>query len=136
MRVPQLLQLPPDRHPAYISPGCGQLFYGCIPLGGHKGLELLEIRNLMRMPSLVASFCLHLARGFFPRHPCGNRIAMYPKRLARFFHLQALLNCGYHAYPSIITVGPWHSFPPLSISRSQLYRNKTFVGRAIISQST
>ena len=47
----------------------------------------------MRMATLIAGFGLHIARGFFAGHPGGNRIAMHPKGLARFFHAQAFLDC-------------------------------------------
>jgi hypothetical protein len=99
MRVAQLLQLSPERHPAAASPGGSPLFYGRVPLVGNPGLGLLESRNLMRMPRWVAGLSSHLARGAFPRHPCETRIAMHPKRRTCFFHPAASVDCSHHATP-------------------------------------
>lgn len=76
MRVAELPQLPPNRHALYAPPRFGRFLYCRLPTGRHEGFELLGIGNLVRMAPLVASFCLHIARGLFARQPrrMGSRL--------------------------------------------------------------
>ena len=69
MRVAEFSQLSPDRHPFHPAPGLGQLLHGRVLLRGQEGLELLRVRDLVRMATLIADFCPHIARRLFARQP-------------------------------------------------------------------
>jgi hypothetical protein len=78
MRVAKLPQLSPNRHASNTSSSFGQLFYRRVLMPVNAGLELRSIGNLVRMPMLIATFCLHIARGFFARQPGRNGITVHP----------------------------------------------------------
>src|SRR6185369_4374603 len=112
MRVAEFAQLAPDRHALHPAPRVRQLLQRGLAMVLHEGFELLGIRDLVRMASLIAHGRLDIARGRFACQPRRDGLAMHAKRVACLSHCHSLLAGTNHPNTQILTVRPRHPVPP------------------------